>query len=92
MLSRQSTIRVAPAPDEISNISDIENITRERRSIEVDDPDGLVTKTESPDQGSVVERIKIKSKLTFSLLIPFSLGCLIRLSCRCYRNYIILTF
>ena len=62
--------RVAPAPDEISNISDIENITRERRSIEVDDPDGLVTKTESPDQGSVVERIKIKSKLTFSLLIP----------------------
>ena len=84
--------RVAPAPDEISNISDIDNITRERRSIEVDDPDGLVTKTESPDQGSVVERIKIKSKLTFFYLYQYSLGCLIRLSCHCHRNHIILTF
>lgn len=62
MSPRPSVTRVTPAQDQLSNTSDMENATRERRSIEVDDPDFILTKTEDPDQGSVVEKIKIKRK------------------------------
>ena len=69
MSPRPSVTRVAPAQDQISNISDIDNPTRERRSIEVDDPDFLVTKAEDADQGSVVEKLKLKSNSIFHLFM-----------------------
>ena len=69
MSPRPSVTRVAPAQDQISNISDIDNPTRERRSIEVDDPDFLVTKAEDADQGSVVEKLKLKSNSMFHLFM-----------------------
>ena len=69
MSPRPSVTRVAPAQDQISNISDIDNPTRERRSIEVDDPDFLVTKAEDADQGSVVEKLKLKSNSIYNLFL-----------------------
>ena len=61
MSPRPSVTRVAPAQDQISNISGMDNPnTREtRRSIEADDPDFLLTKAEDADQGSVVEEMKL---------------------------------
>ena len=77
MSPRPSVTRVAPAQDQISNISDIDNPTRERRSIEVDDPDFLVTKAEDADQGSVVEKLKLKSNSIYNLFLN-----------QCFYNYI----
>ena len=68
MSPRPSIARVAPALDNVSNVTDLDNPQRPRPSIEVDDPDFLVTKPEDADQGSMVEKINLKGKLIWNLL------------------------